>query len=255
MLAWEPRLIHAPTPLKALKRSTLEKLDVFVCYLDDSGKDPKNPITTLAGYVARDAAWSLFERNVEPVFKEFGVEVLHARDLHNTDRDFKGWRRVEKEKFVSRVCEAMAPQVPFGISFSVDKKIYEARRKESRAQGVPKCTPYTYCLRVIIDWLLEQAEIRAVGVSFVLECGHQNNTEARLLFEEVRRRHGLEGVLGTISFHAKQDSYAIQLADLFAYYSRRRVKRIEEHQTPEPEPILAILPRGVCIVVKDVFSD
>ena len=115
-----------------------------------------------------------------------------------------------------------------------------------------KRTPYTYCLRVIIDWLLEQAEIRAVGVSFVLECGHENNTEARLLFQEVRRRHGLEGVLGTISFHAKQDSRAIQLADLFAYYSRRRVKRIEEHQTPELEPILAILPGGVYRVVKDV---
>ena len=227
---------------------------MFVCYLDDSGKDPKNPITTLAGYVARDAAWSLFERNVEPVFKEFGVEVLHARDLHNTDRDFKGWSRGKKEKFVSRVCEAMAPQVPLGLAFSVDKEIYEARRKESRAQGVDKRTPYTYCLRVIIDWLLEQAEIRAVGVSFVLECGHENNTEARLLFQEVRRRHGLEGVLGTISFHAKQDSRAIQLADLFAYYSRRRVKRIEEHQTPEPEPILAILPGGVYRVVKDVFS-
>ena len=225
---------------------------MFVCYLDDSGKDPKNPITTLAGYVARDAAWSLFERNVEPVFKEFGVEVLHARDLHNTDRDFKGWSRDKKEKFVSRVCEAMAPQVPLGLSFSVDKEIYEARRKESRAQGVDKRTPYTYCLRVIIDWLLEQAEIRAVGVSFVLECGHQNNTEASFLFKEVRRRHGLEGVLGTISFHAKQDSRAIQLADLFAYYSRRRVKRIEEHQTPELEPILAILPGGVYRVVKDV---
>ena len=141
---------------------------MFVCYLDDSGKDPKNPITTLAGYVARDAAWSLFERNVEPVFKEFVVEVLHARDLHNTDRDFKGWSRGKKEKFVSRVCEAMAPQVPLGLAFSVDKEIYEARRKESRAQGVDKRTPYTYCLRAIIDWLLEQAEIRAVGVSFVL---------------------------------------------------------------------------------------
>ena len=93
-----------------------------------------------------------------------------------------------------------------------------------------------------------------MGVSFVLECGHENNTEARLLFQEVRRRHGLEGVLGTISFHAKQDSRAIQLADLFAYYSRRRVKRIEEHQTPELEPILAILPGGVYRVVKDVFS-
>ena len=71
-------------------------------------------------------------------------------------------------------------------------------------------------------------------------------------FGSARSCPGLEGVLGTISFHAKQDSRAIQLADLFAYYSRRRVKRIEEHQTPELEPILAILPGGVYRVVKDV---
>ena len=56
--------------------------------------------------------------------------------------------------------------------------------------------------------------------------------------------------MGTISFQAKQDSRAIQLADLFAYYSRRHVRRIEEHPAPfddegklriEPEPLLAIL--------------
>ena len=27
---------------------------MFVCYLDDSGSDLQNPITTLAGYVARE---------------------------------------------------------------------------------------------------------------------------------------------------------------------------------------------------------
>ena len=62
---------------------------MFVCYLDDSGKDRENPITTLAGYVAMEAAWIRFERNVEPVFKKFGVEVLHAVSLHNTKGDFK----------------------------------------------------------------------------------------------------------------------------------------------------------------------
>ena len=64
---------------------------MFVCYLDDSGKDPQNPGTTLAGYVAKDTEWHLFEESVGPVFEEFGVEVLHAIDLHNTKSDFKGW--------------------------------------------------------------------------------------------------------------------------------------------------------------------
>lgn len=243
-------LINGSDPSVDVDKS--EKLDMFVCYLDDSGKDPHNPITTLAGYLARDASWTLFERNVEPVFKEFGIDVLHARDLHNTDREFKGWSWDEKEKFVSRVCKAFAPNVPLGLSFSVVKGNYEARRTESRAQGMEKCTPYAYCFRTLIDWILEQAEIRAVGVSFVLEFGHQNNTEARLLFEDVRRRHGLEEVLGTISFHAKQDSRAIQLADLFAFYSRRHIKWIEEHQTPNQEPMLTILPGGMSRVVEDV---
>ena len=36
-----------------------------------------------------EAAWIRFERNVEPVFKKFGVEVLHAISLHNTKGDFK----------------------------------------------------------------------------------------------------------------------------------------------------------------------
>ena len=40
---------------------------VLVCYLDDSGKDPQNPITTLAGYIARDTAWEAFEREREPM--------------------------------------------------------------------------------------------------------------------------------------------------------------------------------------------
>ena len=60
----------------------------------------------------------------------------------------------------------------------------------------------------------------------------------------------------SLSFHAKQDSRAIQLADLYAYYSRRRVKWIEEHpqQAPERNPILDILPKGMVRVVKDVFD-
>jgi hypothetical protein len=82
---------------------------VLVCYLDDSGKDPQNPITTLAGYIARDTAWEAFESDVEPWFSEFNVGILHAKQLHDTDADFKGWPVLKKQTFVSRICQARSP--------------------------------------------------------------------------------------------------------------------------------------------------
>jgi hypothetical protein len=39
---------------------------MLVCYLDDSGKDSQNPITTIAGYVPSEDAWAAFEKEVEP---------------------------------------------------------------------------------------------------------------------------------------------------------------------------------------------
>lgn len=64
---------------------------VLVCYLDDSGKDRQNRITTLAGYVAKDDDWQDFENAVEPIFAHYGVKVLHTKDLHHTDGEFDGW--------------------------------------------------------------------------------------------------------------------------------------------------------------------
>ena len=229
-------------------------------------RTPAAALTTLAGYVARNTSWALFERSVEPVFKEFGVELLHARDLHNTDRDFKGWSRSRKEEFVSSVYElAMIPHVPLGLTISVEKKNYEAQRKESRARGDQRRTPYTYCLNVLCNRLLSDknswssAVIRQVreaihseGLSFVIESGHENNAEAKRSFEDTKRQNPLEGVLRAMSFETKRDSRAIQVADLFAYYSRRHV-RAKRHEFVDgegrcevkPDPIFRIILRSL----------
>src|ERR1700730_1758524 len=81
---------------------------VLVCYLDDSGKDPQNPITSLAGYVAKDTSWQGFEIEFEPIFDDCGINVLHARDLENTDGEFTGWRKLKKQAFVSRLSTALS---------------------------------------------------------------------------------------------------------------------------------------------------
>jgi hypothetical protein len=209
---------------------TPEKWPLLVCYLDDSGKDPQNSITTLAGYIARNTAWPNFEVEVEHWFREFGVKMLHAKQLHDTDADFAGWTVLKKQAFVSRVCQARVPHLMMGLSMSALKDRYQLRASESgRTRTV---TPYTFCFNVIIDWILRDIRIggaaNAEGVALVLESGHENNAEAEQEFEVIRKMHAIENLLQSISFVSKESCRAIQLADLLAFYSRREGVAMEK---------------------------
>jgi hypothetical protein len=196
---------------------------VLTCYLDDSGKDPQSPITTLAGYIARDTEWPSFEAHVEPWFTEFKVGVLHAKELHDTDGNFKEWSKLRKQAFVSRICQARNPCLLMGLSMSALKGMYEMRAAESGRKRT--VTPYSFCFQVIIDWILRDRRIGALsnteGVALILECGHENNAEAEEQFHAVRKLHKIEHLLHSISFVPKASCRAIQLADLLAFYSRR----------------------------------
>lgn len=104
---------------------------MLVCYLDDSGKDPQNRIITLAGFVAPEDAWRSFETEVESWFTEFGGKVLHTKELHHTDGEFKGWPVLRKQAFVARLCQAMSHHLPLGVSMSALKETYATRAAES----------------------------------------------------------------------------------------------------------------------------
>jgi hypothetical protein len=200
------------------------------CYLDDSGTDPQNRVTTVAGYVAERDAWQAFEAQVEPIFANYGVDVLHAVDLHRTEGEFQNWPRVKKQSFVTELCAAMAPHVSLGLSMSVVKSTYAERAAESARKRT--VTPYTFCNNVIIDWILRDIRIgRAAnteGVSFILETGNEHNAEAEINFNAVAKLHKLDGILRSISFVPKRHCRAIQMADLIAFYSRRHGVAMEK---------------------------
>jgi hypothetical protein len=117
-------------------------LVVLTCYLDDSGKDPQNRVTTIAGYIARDDAWKSYESEVEPIFAEYGVSVLHAKDLHNTDGEFKNWPVLKKQSFVAQLCLKRPPFIMMGLSMSAVKSTYKEKADKSGKKRV--VTPYTF---------------------------------------------------------------------------------------------------------------
>jgi Protein of unknown function (DUF3800) len=214
---------------------------VLVCYLDDSGKDPQNRITTIAGYAASDEQWKAFEIEVEVWFTEFNVKIFHAKDLHNTDGEFAEWSRLKKQAFVARLCQAMSHHLQLGVSMSAAKETYATRASESDRKRT--VTPYTFCFNVIIDWLLRDIRVGGAanteGVALILECGHENNPEAEQCFYDVRALHKLESVLHSISFIPKDRCRAIQMADLIAFYSRRHGEAMERAPVAERSNISA----------------
>jgi Protein of unknown function (DUF3800) len=227
---------------------------VLVCYLDDSGKDPQNRITTLAGFAAKDTQWASFETEVELVFTEYGVNVLHARDLENTDAEFTGWTVLRKQAFVARIGQVMARHIPVGYSHSAVKDTYLAHARERKPQRTN--TPYAFCFDRIVDWILRDIRVGGIanteGVAFILECGHENNQDAQRSFYEVRKEHGLGDVLRSISFVGKESCRAIQIADLLAFYSRRHGAAMEAapiHTRSEVKPstMINIISEGVPI--------
>ena len=143
----------------------------LVCYLDDSGKDPQSPITTLAGYVARDTGWEAFENNVERWFEEFEVQILHARDLHASDGEFEGWTVLKKHAFISRICQCLSTHALMGLTMSAAKGQYQIRALESDRRRT--ATPYSFCFNVINDWIFRNIRLGPVshdeGVAYILE--------------------------------------------------------------------------------------
>ena len=202
---------------------------MLVCYLDDSGKDKANAITTVAGFVAPEKDWAAFEKAVEPIFAKYGVKVLHTMDLHQTTGEFEGWKVLKKQAFIYKLCREMTSLVPLGVSMSAQKEAYRERAQQSDRKRT--VTPYTFCTNVIIDWMLTDIRIGKMvheeGVAFALESGHQNNKEAEENFHDVCRQHNIGNILRSFTFADKNSCRAIQMADLLAFYSRRHGAAME----------------------------
>jgi len=222
---------------------------VLVCYLDDSGKDKHNPITSLGGYAAPEESWALFEREAEPVFQKYiGDEPLHAKDLYHGEKIYEGWSVLQKQSFAAQLCMKLYPLRPLsGFSFSVRNATYSTRALEAIKRKLRKrtVTPYTFCMIGILNWILTDLEVGKIanegGLALVLEAGNEHNNEAKKAFDDIKRIHGLD-CLKSLSFVEKTECRAIQMADLFAFYTRRHKRKFEiAGQEPPVDPVLQVL--------------
>lgn len=199
---------------------------MFVCYLDDSDAE-QSAILTLAGYVAPLSSWEAFEAEADPIFANYGVPILHAKEFHDTKDAFKGWSGVKKNSFVDELYAVARRSVSFGISRSIHKKTYKERQFET---GLNKSmSAYGVLFSAIMVAVSRQNSLAKLvqeqGLSFIVESGHNNNEEIEQYFHRFKNWEMFDGVVRSLSFSGKAESRAIQLADFYAFYSRREAAR------------------------------
>lgn len=196
-------------------------------YLDDSDADT-GAVMTIAGYLAEQDAWTRFEAHAEEVCHTFDVDVLHCREFEKNKGCFKGWSIPRKTAFMLAIRDAMLGNVICGISRSIPKEYYKARKAQLRLN--PQIGAYGFCFGTIVHTLCHGSEIglmeqvKAEGVAYKVEAGHKNNPELKTYIESEVQHSNLNDAT-TIEFVEKTSCRAIQIADLLAFFSRKKANR------------------------------
>lgn len=220
---------------------------MFVCYLDDSNDD-QSSVATIAGYVQHLREWEAFEESAELVYSWHGIEGLHAMDFHRTKGQFKGWTLGQKDQFVRalycglphslRGMPKMFPNL-FGLSISQRK---DGHREQHVAAGFHNSSVYGSAFNSFLSYFSllsdKSGSLDQEGVSFVVESG-KYVAEFSDLFRKFKKKGPGGGRLRSLSFVGKSDSRAIQLADLYAFYSRRQAAKIDRLNNPDTEQMKA----------------
>jgi hypothetical protein len=214
---------------------------MLACYLDDSDATISK-VETIAGYVAQEDGWRRFEAQAEAICDEFKVDLIRGRNLDCRDKCFKDWKLPKVERFLDRIGTAMRGNVLFGISRSIAKEHYKFFRRgalkldaeHKRVFG--SLSGYGFCfgnishdLRAMNEQFGVSEQIKAEGITFMLESGSKNNPDI-LRYVDKECRHGNLHANTTVTEVDKRSCRAIQIADLYAFYSRRRMNKFSRFE-------------------------
>jgi Protein of unknown function (DUF3800) len=221
---------------------------VFQCYLDDSATSGM-PIVTMAGFSAGLHLWEAMEPAFNEILDRYGVDVLHAKQFHDTDGCFKNWRKIKKQTFVDELF-SVAHGKALGLSVTAKKKEFVEEKK--RTGKIPSMSPYGVCFSAIMFRICYEPQIgtavRKDGIAFLVESGNKNNDELRGFFDNYAKSKEFSPFLKSLTFIPKKSCRAIQVADFFAFYSRRAMGKHDRFDGKLALPMegpLAIIERHV----------
>jgi hypothetical protein len=198
-------------------------LPKYVAYVDESGhsKDPNRKFVSLAGLLARSAAWEKFEPEWKATCAEHGLtEPFHMMHLAAFRGQFKGWDEEKRRALLARLFETIrkTEAIPIGSVVSVpDFNVLDERLKTAfRDPYFVAFQPLTFNLAVAASFAFPP------GRATMVYAHHPEHSEglanARDLWHAVRQGNPIVSVsMEAYQSDTPTNCVPLQAADLWAY--------------------------------------
>jgi Protein of unknown function (DUF3800) len=209
---------------------------ILTAYYDESGTHEGSPATVLAGFVGTTNDWVDFEIEWSKVLRKYGLTHVRAKQLFHGQGQFKRWSDEQFDHLWADLMYVLQERKQIFASKSVlredDYRMFYVSDGPAKKERLD--TRYALCFRSFLHFL-PAVRSGAIAVNFVLESGHKNGGDALRVFDETKNDKTIpwRRSIGSLSFGTKQDSPALQAADLLAYCSYREEREIIEDGSPD----------------------
>jgi hypothetical protein len=211
-------------------------LAVLQVYMDESGTHDGSQTVTVAGYIGRPESWRDWTEKWAQALG--GVKVYHAVDAQNLNGEFAKWDDAQVAELVKKLLPIIVGAEIGGISVAMDLRAFETAMKGRDDLRELFGTPYIACLQWAMQAILNIAfEVRnAEQIAFI----HENNdfhAQAYECFSWVKQNSHRGNNIISLTFGGKKDYPPLQAADILAYETNKRLRRID---APERRPWAAL---------------
>jgi hypothetical protein len=196
---------------------------ILTAYGDEAGTHSTSKKTVLALLVASHQQWDAHHAEWTALLNRYGLDHLHAVDLFNRTKKFRGWAFEQIAELVTTANDITERNILFGVvSVLTNDDFVMAYRRGSKPRKISLDSKYGVCFRYALSNVISflrghHGEDHTLDV--MMESGDPKIGASRNIFEQIRRvgdeftgqllRHITEG--------EKKKFTGLQAADLIAY--------------------------------------
>ncbi len=204
---------------------------MLYAYCDESyGSDFKTtPVYVVAGFVATEDRWKLFESLWRETMTELDIGHIgcHAAKCANGSGDYEGMRRERRDEILHRLMVDIATAELYGVVTVLDMIAYRHHEAELLGFFAPKDRRYfkphaqamAFCIRQMLG---KTGKVTSQPITFVADRGADGST-VKSSFDTTREnpRYPWRVRLGSFTEASRKDALGLQAADMLAWTALR----------------------------------